>query len=256
MPEYDYIYCYSESNVLKNKLNVTDAQKLFNIEKGLTFVRLKQLEKEPIKGEFDFDHLKAIHRHIFQDLYDWAGESRTVEIGKGNFFCLVKRIDEYAYSIFNKYYPQCCAAKDNREEFIKVFARNYGDLNALHPFREGNGRAQREFARLICLECGYVFDLSCTTHSKMLEASILSFDLADNSLLEEIFKEAVVPISEYTSKKEDELSILTSDDMTIDAFDNPYDYYGKETIIDYEVIEKAYKSKINDMNREYDISKQ
>lgn len=70
----------------------------------------------------------------------------------------------------------CKKYKENREEFIKVFAENYGDLNALHPFREGNGRTQREFARLICMECGYAFDLSVTTHEEMLRASKISFD--------------------------------------------------------------------------------
>ena len=62
------------------------------------------------------------------------------------------------------------------KEFIKVFAENYGDLNALHPFREGNGRTQREFARLICMECGVACDLSVTSHEEMLRASKISFD--------------------------------------------------------------------------------
>ena len=58
---------------------------------------------------------------------------------------------------------------------------------------EGNGRTQREFARLVCLECGYDFDLSYTTHREMLEASKLSFDRADSSLFIRIFSKAVVP---------------------------------------------------------------
>ena len=97
--------------------------------------------------------MKKIHKYIFQDLYTWAGKERTVEIGKGNLFCTTMYIQEYAESIFKKYYALCYAAKDNFDEFIKVFADNYGDLNALHPFREGNGRAQREFARIVCLAC-------------------------------------------------------------------------------------------------------
>ena len=61
-------------------------------------------------------------------------------------------------------------------------------MNALHPFREGNGRAQREFARELCLICGYDFDLSCSTHKEMLEASIYSFNTGDSSKLRVIFK--------------------------------------------------------------------
>lgn len=156
----DSKYCYQGSDVLINKLNITNQKDLFNAEVRLTTIRLREMQNKPIKGKFDFKHLKAIHKHIFQDIYEWAGKERTVEIGKGNLFCTTACIQDYANSIFEKYYSQCYRAKDNFEDFIKVLANNYGDLNALHPFREGNGRTQREFARLICLACGYDFDLS------------------------------------------------------------------------------------------------
>lgn len=90
---------------------------------------------------FDFVHLKAIHKYIFQDIYEWAGRVRTVEIGKGNLFCTTACIQDYADSVFKKYFSQCQVSKDNIDDFVRVFADNYGDLNALHPFREGNGRA-------------------------------------------------------------------------------------------------------------------
>lgn len=171
----DLKYCYENTDVLRNKLNIKDAKQLFAAEVKLTSVRLQELEVKPVSGDFDFRHLKAIHRYIFQDLYDWAGETRTVEIGKGNLFCTTAYIDTYAESVFSNYYKQCYAAKDDIRKFVDVLARNYGDLNALHPFREGNGRAQREFARILCLKCGYDFCLSRTTHKEMLDASKLSF---------------------------------------------------------------------------------
>lgn len=161
----DKVYCYPRSDVLINRLNITDPRALFEAEKELTYIRLKELQDNPIEGNFDFNHLKEIHRYIFQDLYDWAGKERTVEIGKGNLFCTTACIQDYARSVFDKYFNQCYASKDNLTNFISVFSANYGDLNALHPFREGNGRAQREFARLVCLECGYDFDLSVTSHA-------------------------------------------------------------------------------------------
>lgn len=132
----DNKYCYPNSEVLKNKLNITDKNELFEAEKELTAIRLRELQESPIKGKFDFKHLKAIHKYIFQDVYDWAGKERTVEIGKGNLFCTTSCIQSYAESVFNKYYSQCYAAKDNYEDFIRVFADNYGDLNAQHPFRD------------------------------------------------------------------------------------------------------------------------
>ena len=85
----DSYYCYQGTNVLINKLNIKDGKTLFEAEKKLTLLRLKNLNNNPIKGDFDFEHLKAIHKYIFQDVYDWAGEERRVEIGKGNLFCTV-----------------------------------------------------------------------------------------------------------------------------------------------------------------------
>lgn len=183
----DSQYCYPASEVLINKLNIKYEKDLFNAEKELTAIRLRELQEKPIKGKYDFAHLKAIHKYIFQDIYSWAGKVRTVEIGKGNLFCTTTCINDYAQSVFNKYFPQCFEARESFDDFVKVFADNYGDLNALHPFREGNGRAQREFARIVCLKCGYEFSLACTTHREMLEASKLSFDKADSTLFIKIF---------------------------------------------------------------------
>lgn len=242
----DTKYCYPNSDVLRNKLNITDKNELFEAEKELTAIRLKELQDNPILGTFDYNHLKAIHKYIFQDIYEWAGEERTVEIGKGNLFCTTSYIKSYAESVFNKYYPQCYDAKDDFEKFVRVFADNYGDLNALHPFREGNGRTQREFARIICLKCGYDFNLSVTTHGQMLDASKLSFDKADSSGLIEIFSKAVVALDKVHDNDLN-LSILTSDDMVISssaAYD--YDTYnGHETADTYDNI---YQAKISAMD--------
>jgi len=251
---HDSKYCYPGSEVLKNKLNIEDKNTLFEAEKELTAIRLRELQENPMQGKYDFVHLKAIHKYIFQDVYEWAGKERTVEIGKGNLFCTTACIQDYANSVFNKYFLQCYAAKEDFDSFIKVFSDNYGDLNALHPFREGNGRAQREFARMICLACGYDFNLSCTTHKEMLAASILSFDKGDSSLFVEIFSRAVTPHDPEKEHSLEDLYILTSDDLVIELSDG-YDYY------DYSVdgqtkshmYNEMYKSKIHKMNAEKEI---
>lgn len=80
----DNKYCYPNSEVLINKLNITNQKELQQAEMKITAIRLQELQKNPIKGRYDFAHLKAIHHYIFQDLYEWAGKERTVEIGKGN----------------------------------------------------------------------------------------------------------------------------------------------------------------------------
>ena len=222
---HDKKYCYPNSNVLINKKNIQDAKELLNAEVLYTGIRLMELQKNPVKGNFDFKHLCKIHKYIFQDLYSWAGKIRTIDIGKGNIFCYVQNINAYAETIFPRYFSDCYEVRGNREEFIKVLTDNYADLNALHPFREGNGRSQREFARELCLQCGYVFDLATTTHREMLEASILSFDKGDNSKLFDIFSKAIVPMAEYSEAEHAVLNILTSDDLNIEDIANSYEYY-------------------------------
>lgn len=246
----DSKYCYPNSDVLKNKLNITDARKLFIAESKFTTLRLKDLQKHPIEGNFDYKHLKAIHEYIFQDIYEWAGEERTVEIGKGNIFCLTRCIPEYANSVFSKYFQQCYAAKNDFGLFIKVFSENYGDLNALHPFREGNGRVQREFARELCLKCGYNFSLIGHTHEEMLSASILSFEKFDNSQFEDIFSKAVSPCKFDRVPQSDILDILTSDDLDISFYPKyKYDYYDSKSLTS-STYENIYKNRIANMNQQ------
>ena len=88
----DLIYCYPESNVLKNKLNIRDVERLRKAERILVSLRLNDLLEEPILGRFDLMHLQQIHHYLFQDIYTWAGEIRTVDIAKSNF---VKEMEEH-----------------------------------------------------------------------------------------------------------------------------------------------------------------
>lgn len=185
-------------------------------------------------------------------MYDWAGKVRTVEIGKGNLFCTTPCIQSYANTVFNKYFSQCYSVKDNFEDFIRTFSDNYGDVNALHPFREGNGRTQREFARIVCLACGYDFNLSCTTHEEMLKASMLSFDKCDSSGFIKIFSKAILPFKE-NFKHDCGLAILTSDDLSISEKSNYSNYDYKEYKYS-ETYNKLYKAKIRKMVIEKVIS--
>lgn len=245
----DSKYCYPNTNILINKLNINDPKAEFEAEVDITFLSLYELQETPIDGSFDMDHLQKIHKHIFKDIYEWAGEIRTVEIGKGNLFCPTNFIPQYAETVFSNYYSECKATQNDKDKFVNALAKNYGDLNALHPFREGNGRAQREFARELCLHFGYAFDLSHTTHNKMLEASKLSFNSADNSLLVKIFKNAVIPLNEY-KKENNYLSILTSDDLKINPFFN-YESYNKLSEDTQKHYNEIYKEKINEMKESH-----
>lgn len=208
-------YVYPGTNILINKYNCRDEEELKRIETLSTGGNLAWLQLHPIEGDFDFEHLKKIHYFIFQDIYDWAGQIRDVDIGKNNLFCRARFINDYAETVFGDFYSSCNSNKNDMDSFVESLAAHYADLNALHPFREGNGRAQREFTRELCLKCGYVFDLTKTRHEEMLSASIESFQKADNTGFITIFRKCVIPAEEYAnfqSKLSASLLILSEDD--------------------------------------------
>ena len=209
-------YVYPGTSILINKFDCHNAEILRKIEILSTGGNLAYLQLHPVEGKFDFQHLKDIHYFIFQDLFDWAGQIREIDIGKGNLFCRARFINDYAETVFADFFSSCYKYRNNRKRYIEIFSSHYADLNALHPFREGNGRTQREFARELCLKCGYVFDLTQTTHNEMLSASIKSFNHGDNSEFISIFDNCIIPIEEYKdyqSKLTTELLILSKDDL-------------------------------------------
>ena len=215
-------YVYEGTNVLKNKLDIRDAGKLARVEIAVTGQRCIELQNDPIKGDFDFDHLKRIHAYIFQDLFDWAGQMRTVPISKGEtVFCLPEHIESYASaSVFPQYRTRCMSAKDDMAAFVSALADGYAELNMLHPFREGNGRAQREFARELCLACGYALNLQNTSHAEMLMAS-KSSAMSGNDLLEAALAKSVMPMPMFDRFADigvGKLVILSADDVPADKF--------------------------------------
>ena len=192
----DKIYCYPDTGILKNRMNIHDAGRFSEAEIRFVSIRLYQLYANPISGSFDFAHLCRIHHHIFQDLYGWAGKTRTVNIAKGNsLFCPAWNISGYAGDVFRCYYKDCMRANESRSEFIHIIAAHCEELNALHPFREGYGRSQREFCRELCLQCGYLFDITHTCRDEMLQASIDSLEKGENAGLEAVFQKCVIPLS-------------------------------------------------------------
>lgn len=98
----DKVYCYPNSDVLANKLNIRDIDRLHEAERRITMLRLDDLLNNPIKGNFDLRHLQSIHEYLFQDIYEWAGKIRIVDIAKSNMFCKVQFIDTQANEIFGK----------------------------------------------------------------------------------------------------------------------------------------------------------
>ncbi len=179
-------YCYPDSDVLINKLDIRDWDKLHNFERRLTMLRIAELLDHPITGNFNMQHLQEIHRYIFQDIYEWAGKIRTVDIAKGNMFCNVKFIEPQAEIIFGGIKREHYLAGLQRDVFVKRLAYYFSEINALHPFREGNGRSQREFIRSLALKNGYIVNFERISSEDMTKASMESF-LCDYAEMERIF---------------------------------------------------------------------
>ena len=97
----DNVYCYEDSVVLRNKLGITDQLLLEKFESDITSSRLIELELKPINGKFDLKHIQAIHFAIFQDIYDWAGKIRTVDISRENSrFANMRMLDSASRKLF------------------------------------------------------------------------------------------------------------------------------------------------------------
>lgn len=186
----DRIYCYSGSNVLRNKMKIRDREKLQQVERQLTMLRILELIDKPIYGNFDLQHLKQINWYIFQDIYSWAGEIRKVDIAKGNMFCNVRFIEEQATEIFGKLKKEKYLQGLEEKEAAKRMAYYFSEINALHPFREGNGRSQREFIRILALHIGYKINFAKVSKEEMIKASEESF-LCDYKKMEALFVKVI-----------------------------------------------------------------
>jgi len=186
----DKVYCYPDSDVLVNKLDIREQDKLRVFERKLTMLRIMELLDKPIKGNFDFKHLQKIHEFIFQDVYEWAGKVRKVDIAKGNMFCNVKFIDSQAEEIFGNLKKENYLEGLSEMDFIKRLAYYFSEINALHPFREGNGRSQREFIRSLAIKNGYIITFSDIPEDEMIKASQDSF-LCEYDSMERLFQKCV-----------------------------------------------------------------
>lgn len=152
-------YAHPETGALINKLGITDPIELEEVEGLLVSVRDSKLAAAPLPGLFDFDHLCEIHRYLFADVYSWAGSVRTVAIHKGKFpFCMPEFIASYASDIFARAPTSSQLRELNSQQVSAALADFLADVNALHPFREGNGRSQRALLRHLAGSSGWNLD--------------------------------------------------------------------------------------------------
>lgn len=191
--KYKYVYertsnyCYKDTDVLINKLNITNDEDLFNAERELVSLRTYELNENPIKSNFDFEYLKSIHKYLFQDVYRWAGGIRNCNIAKQDLFCLSEHIETYGNDIFNNLKKEKYFINYNNEKTLNKLVELFANINALHPFREGNGRSQRVFIESLAKINGINLDLTNVSKTDMIVASHESIN-GNYEKLREIFK--------------------------------------------------------------------
>lgn len=192
-------YFYPGTNTLKNKLGIMDSEELKAKEAEISFEKLVELYENPIKGNFDKEHWRAIHKYIFGDLYEWAGEYRYVNMRKETDFTEVENIDAfltYEFDLMDEEFKKVTS----KQSLACFLAAYYVNLMAIHPFREGNGRSCREFLREFVAEKSKKLsdgplELDWTKFNGDIVLDNVQFSIVFRSAIESEFLKALQPVS-------------------------------------------------------------
>lgn len=143
--EYNSKYEY-ENGTLKNKLGITSQEDLDKADRMITTRNLAKLYLEEVKPPFDEKKLYSIHKYLFNDIYDFAGEVRGENIYKSFSFCPPQNIHNMLKEALSRA-NGTVKTIDNKDKLLVFITELYSELDFIHPFREGNGRTLREFIR-------------------------------------------------------------------------------------------------------------
>lgn len=189
--DLNYTYNDPKSGLLRNLLEITDFNTLLFVESGAVTKRLQELYNMPIKIK-GIENLFEIHRHLFQDIYVWAGKKRIVEISKdGKQFFPTTHFDNAFKHIDTLISEFKKIPKDNRKNLAEKLAEILDNVNYLHPFREGNGRTQREFLRLLALEKELTLNLNPPDKENIYERYMKGVIESDIATLTELIFELI-----------------------------------------------------------------
>ncbi|WP_144630980.1 Fic/DOC family protein [Bordetella genomosp. 13] len=170
-------YLYAGTDVLRNLLGIKNQGALDKVESTLSFLRAAELRERPVAGRFDLTHLLKIHERLFGDVYDWAGQVRNVEITKGQtMFARRLMIESAAGQLFEQLADEKYLRGLDAARFSERAGHYLGEINVLHPFREGNGRTQREFIGQMARQAGHRIDWSAVGQAEMVRASIEAYN--------------------------------------------------------------------------------
>lgn len=174
MDKYDAAndhYCYEGSVTLKNKLNIRDIEILENAEREITAHTSQSIVFK--HSPYSLDYMMKLHRQLFSELYEWAGELRNVDISKGGTrFCTCGRMAAESEKLFSALAKENWLKDLSKEDFCNKLAEFYCEFNMIHPFREGNGRVQRLLFEHLALSAGYDLDWENVQSDEWIKANI------------------------------------------------------------------------------------
>ena len=187
----DYTYTDPNTGLLRNLQDIADFEVLLFVESGAVTKRLQELYEKPIKIK-NIDSLFEIHKHLFKDIYVWAGKKRNVEISKdGKQFFPTSQFNNAFRYIDQLIVEFKKIPKENKRILAEKLAEILDNINYLHPFREGNGRTQREFLRLLALEKGLNLNLNPPDNNNVYERYMKGTIESDVTTLNELIFELI-----------------------------------------------------------------
>lgn len=174
-------YFYKTCDVLVNKLDLKNAEELEAYERQVVALKLLIIENTSFTKNFDKVRLKEIHRYLFNEVYDFAGEFREENLAKDDFrFASCEFISSELDRILEDLQDLSVFKELSTAEIADKLAYIMSELNVVHPFREGNGRTYREFIRQLASELGYSLDWSKSQYKEIFDASVKSvYDYED-----------------------------------------------------------------------------
>jgi cell filamentation protein len=185
----DDFYGVPDTAVLKNKAGITNQDLLDEFEADFTAIRILELLHTPVQGSFDLTHLCKIHAYLFQDVYEWAGAIRSVDIIRGDSrFCNVQQIQSYSNTVLSELTAENYLINLEPKLFASRLAHYLSEIKAIHPFREGNGRVQRIFIAQLSKQAGYSLDYSTLNQTEVYPVMQASFLGNERPLAELILK--------------------------------------------------------------------
>lgn len=186
-------HCYPGTSVLVNKLGIQNQAQLDENETLIVGVKTLQFELAPFPEPLDFNYYRRLHQFLFDELYEWAGTVRSIDLSKQHTrFCAASEIEFLAEHMFARVEQMNYFRGLSREDFINKLTDFYASVNYLHPFREGNGRAQRLYFRQLAQRAGYKLDFASVDSDRMMIATIHAASGIEETL-HDLFEEIVTP---------------------------------------------------------------